>query len=229
MHRPALQALYARRSPTTRRGARAADDCILPAVRQRPPGEDTTVELAGETLPLFPTYVRNTDPARRRAAGAVGARRPDAGRAAGRDGARRPGRDGRRGARDRRGARGRAGAGAGAVVVDRPDGLRAALARCRLRARSTRSTRSPWASRRAWRSASSALACGLSCHWAPSASTTRSLLGPAEVGDDACGRRGCSGTLTCGSGEAARRRAGRRRGPPARCGCAAGRRRRTRA
>jgi Asp-tRNA(Asn)/Glu-tRNA(Gln) amidotransferase A subunit family amidase len=36
---------------------------VLPAVPNRPPGEDTTVVLNGETQPLFPTYLRNTDPA----------------------------------------------------------------------------------------------------------------------------------------------------------------------
>ena len=48
----------------------------------------------------------------------------------------------------------------------------------------TRMTRSPWASRSACRSASSARACGVSCHWALSASTIEVLLRPAEVRDD---------------------------------------------
>jgi mandelamide amidase len=63
VHRPALQALYAAAFADHAVEAFVLPTCILPAVPNRPPGEDTTVEHNGETLPLFPTYVRNTDPA----------------------------------------------------------------------------------------------------------------------------------------------------------------------
>ena len=63
VHRPALQSLYALAFADNDVEALVLPTTPLPAVRQRPPGEDTTVVLAGETLPLFPTYVRNTDPA----------------------------------------------------------------------------------------------------------------------------------------------------------------------
>ncbi|MEA2179058.1 MAG: indoleacetamide hydrolase [Solirubrobacteraceae bacterium] len=61
VHRPALQALYA-----IAFADHAIEALILPttpvaAVRQRPAGQDTTVVVAGATLPLFPTYIRNTD------------------------------------------------------------------------------------------------------------------------------------------------------------------------
>ena len=58
-------------------------------------------------------------------------------------------------------------------------------------------TRSPWASRRAWRSASSALACGVSCHWVLSASTMRWCSGQRKSGMTRRPSR-CRGTLTCG-------------------------------
>jgi hypothetical protein len=58
-------------------------------------------------------------------------------------------------------------------------------------------TRWPWASRRAWRSGSSALACGVSCHWALSASTMRCWSGQRKSGMTRRPSR-CMGTLTCG-------------------------------
>jgi indoleacetamide hydrolase len=63
VHRPALQSLYALAFADHDVEALVLPTTPLPAVRQRPPGEDTTVVVAGQTLPLFPTYVRNTDPA----------------------------------------------------------------------------------------------------------------------------------------------------------------------
>jgi mandelamide amidase len=62
-HRPALQALYAMAFADHRVEALMLPTTPLPAVPNRPPGEDTTVTLNGEERPLFPTYVRNTDPA----------------------------------------------------------------------------------------------------------------------------------------------------------------------
>jgi indoleacetamide hydrolase len=63
VHRPAAQALFALAFADNDVEVLLAPTTVLPAVRQRPPGEDTTVVVAGETLPLFPTYLRNTDPA----------------------------------------------------------------------------------------------------------------------------------------------------------------------
>jgi indoleacetamide hydrolase len=63
VHRPALQALYAAAFADHAVEALVLPTTVLPAVPNRPPGQDTTVEHNGETLPLFPTYVRNTDPA----------------------------------------------------------------------------------------------------------------------------------------------------------------------
>ena len=63
VHRPALQALYAGAFASHSVEALVVPTTVLPAVPNRPPGEDTTVVLNGETLPLFPTYLRNTDPA----------------------------------------------------------------------------------------------------------------------------------------------------------------------
>jgi mandelamide amidase len=63
VHRPALQAMYAAAFADHAVEALVLPTCILPAVPNRPPGEDTTVEHNGRTEPLFPTYVRNTDPA----------------------------------------------------------------------------------------------------------------------------------------------------------------------
>jgi mandelamide amidase len=63
VHRPALQALYAAAFADHAVEALVLPTCILPAVPNRPPGEDVTVEHNGRTEPLFPTYVRNTDPA----------------------------------------------------------------------------------------------------------------------------------------------------------------------
>lgn len=62
IHRPAVQSLYARAFADHAVEALIVPTTPLPAVPQRPPGEDTTVVIAGETLPLFPTYLRNTDP-----------------------------------------------------------------------------------------------------------------------------------------------------------------------
>jgi mandelamide amidase len=61
--RPALQGHYATAFAAHDVEALVLPTTPLPAVPNRPPGEDTTVEIAGETLPLFQSYVRNTDPA----------------------------------------------------------------------------------------------------------------------------------------------------------------------
>jgi indoleacetamide hydrolase len=61
--RPALQALYAGAFAAHAVEALVLPTTPLPAVPNRPPGQDTTVVVDGETLPLFPTYVRNTDAA----------------------------------------------------------------------------------------------------------------------------------------------------------------------
>jgi mandelamide amidase len=61
--RPKLQAHYAAAFAEHRVEALVLPTTPLPAVPNRPPGEDTTVVIDGRTLPLFPTYVRNTDPA----------------------------------------------------------------------------------------------------------------------------------------------------------------------
>lgn len=63
VHRPALQARYARAFAEHAIEALILPTTPLPAVPNRPAGEDTTVVIGGQTLPLFPTYVRNTDPA----------------------------------------------------------------------------------------------------------------------------------------------------------------------
>jgi mandelamide amidase len=63
VHRPALQALYAAAFAGNQVEALILPTTVLPAVPNRPPGEDTTVVHNGEALPLFPTYLRNTDPA----------------------------------------------------------------------------------------------------------------------------------------------------------------------
>jgi indoleacetamide hydrolase len=63
VHRPALQVLYAGAFADHFVEALILPTTVLPAVPNRPPGEDTTVVHNGETLPLFPTYLRNTDPA----------------------------------------------------------------------------------------------------------------------------------------------------------------------
>ena len=63
VHRPALQSLYAAAFADHEVEALVLPTTVLPAVPNQPPGEDTTVVHNGETLPLFPTYLRNTDPA----------------------------------------------------------------------------------------------------------------------------------------------------------------------
>ena len=59
-HRPALQAAYQRYFANHRLDAAVFPTTPLPA---RPIGDDETVELTGERVPTFPTYIRNTDPA----------------------------------------------------------------------------------------------------------------------------------------------------------------------
>ena len=59
------------------------------------------------------------------------------------------------------------------------------------------------ASRSAWRSASSALACGVSCHWVLSASTMRCCSGQRKSGMTRRPSR-CRGTLTSWRGETRR-------------------------
>ena len=63
VHRPAAQALYAMAFADNDVEALILPTTPVPAVRRAPAGQDTSVSVAGETLPLFPTYVRNTDPA----------------------------------------------------------------------------------------------------------------------------------------------------------------------
>jgi indoleacetamide hydrolase len=62
VHRPALQRLYATCFAEHAIEALVVPTTPLPAVPHRPPGEDLTVELNGRTRPLFPTYIRHTDP-----------------------------------------------------------------------------------------------------------------------------------------------------------------------
>jgi indoleacetamide hydrolase len=62
VHRPALQRLYASAFAGNAVEALVVPTTVLPATPYRPPAEDTTVVLNGETHPLFPTYLRNTDP-----------------------------------------------------------------------------------------------------------------------------------------------------------------------
>jgi mandelamide amidase len=57
--RPRLQALYAGYFAANDVAAIIVPTTPLPA---RPIGEDDTVELNGERVPTFPTYIRNTDP-----------------------------------------------------------------------------------------------------------------------------------------------------------------------
>jgi len=59
VHRPALQAAYARYFRDNRLTAMVYPTTPLPA---RPIGEDGTVQLNGEAVPTFQTYIRNTDP-----------------------------------------------------------------------------------------------------------------------------------------------------------------------
>ncbi len=56
VHRPRLKAAFAR-------ALEGLDGLVLPTVplTARPIGQDETVELNGEQVPTFPTYVRNTD------------------------------------------------------------------------------------------------------------------------------------------------------------------------
>ncbi len=54
-----LQAAYADYFRNHRVDAMIFPTAILPA---RPIGDDLTVELNGEQVPTFPTYIRNTDP-----------------------------------------------------------------------------------------------------------------------------------------------------------------------
>jgi mandelamide amidase len=61
VHRPALQALYAMAFADHAIEALILPTTPVPAVRRVPAGTDTEVLVAGRTLPLFPTYVRNTD------------------------------------------------------------------------------------------------------------------------------------------------------------------------
>jgi Asp-tRNA(Asn)/Glu-tRNA(Gln) amidotransferase A subunit family amidase len=63
VHRPALQALYAMAFADHDVEALILPTTPLPAIPNRPPGEDTTVVIEGRELPLFRTYTRNTDPA----------------------------------------------------------------------------------------------------------------------------------------------------------------------
>ena len=56
--RPRLQAAYAEAFVQHRVDAMIFPTAILPA---RPIGQDETVELNGEQVPTFPTYIRNTD------------------------------------------------------------------------------------------------------------------------------------------------------------------------
>jgi Asp-tRNA(Asn)/Glu-tRNA(Gln) amidotransferase A subunit family amidase len=58
--RPRLQAAYAGYFETHKIDAIIFPTAPLPA---RPIGDDETVELNGERLPTFPTFIRNTDPA----------------------------------------------------------------------------------------------------------------------------------------------------------------------
>ncbi len=58
-HRPALQAALARRFEDHQIDALVFPTTPLPA---RPIGHDETVELNGEQVPTFPTFIRNTDP-----------------------------------------------------------------------------------------------------------------------------------------------------------------------
>jgi indoleacetamide hydrolase len=62
VHRPALQAAYARYFDEHEVGALLVPTTPLPARPHQAPGEDTTVELNGESVDTFFTYIRNTDP-----------------------------------------------------------------------------------------------------------------------------------------------------------------------
>jgi mandelamide amidase len=57
--RPKLQAAYAEYFAAHRLDAMVFPTSILPA---RPIGQDDWIELNGEQVPTFPTYIRNTDP-----------------------------------------------------------------------------------------------------------------------------------------------------------------------
>jgi len=63
VHRPALQALYADAFAEHAVEALLLPTTPLPAIPNRPPGQDLMLELNGETLSVFLTYTRNTDPA----------------------------------------------------------------------------------------------------------------------------------------------------------------------
>ncbi|TYB46240.1 amidase family protein [Actinomadura chibensis] len=62
VHRPALRAAYARYFEDDDLSALVVPTTPLTARPHRPSGEDRTVELNGNTVDTFLTYIRNTDP-----------------------------------------------------------------------------------------------------------------------------------------------------------------------
>ena len=57
-----LQQAYTRHFSDLQVSALLLPTCVLPPCDMPPQGQEETVVLLGKTLPLFPTYIRNTDP-----------------------------------------------------------------------------------------------------------------------------------------------------------------------